>query len=289
MEVHAEVYDTVTVGQSPRLCLAASLALRWWGCFMYVADFIERSSGITSPQELFKLLVEAARDEGYDQLAYAALTYREPFQLAGHPPLAIALNYSEQWQRRYTECRYGEVDPVVAFTPRIARPFLWDQLRDRDLLTHRQQLVMNEAHEAGLRNGISVPLHGPSARVAVVSFASQFHDADPQACLSHFNALTSLFHVAFTAIVHGAELDAPSIAPDHELDAPSIALSQRERDCLNWTAQGKSSWDIGMILAISENTVNFHIKNAMRKLGSTSRIVAVLKAVRLGLISIPQF
>ena len=91
---------------------------------MYVADFIERSSGITSPQELFELLVEAARDEGYDQLAYGALTYREPFHLAEHPPLAIALNYSEQWQNRYAECRYGEVDPVVAFTPRIARPFL---------------------------------------------------------------------------------------------------------------------------------------------------------------------
>jgi DNA-binding CsgD family transcriptional regulator len=256
---------------------------------MYIADFIERSSGLTLPQELFELLVEAARDEGFDQLAYGALTYREPFQLAEYPPLAIALNYSEQWQNRYAERRYSEVDPVVALTPRIARPFLWDRLRDGDLLTHRQQLVMNEAHEAGLRNGISVPLHGPSARVAVVSFASRFNDADPQACLSHFNALASLFHVAFTAIVHGAELDASSIAPGAESDAPSITLSQRERDCLNWTAQGKSSWDIGMILAISENTVNFHVKNAMRKLDSTSRIVAVLKAVRLGLISIPQF
>jgi LuxR family quorum-sensing system transcriptional regulator CciR len=148
---------------------------------------------------------------------------------------------------------------------------------------------MNEAHEAGLKNGISVPLHGPSAKVAVVSFASGFHDADPQARLGHFNALASLFHVTFTAIVHGAELDSPSIAPGPELDAPSIALSQRERDCLSWTAQGKSSWDIGMILAISENTVNFHVKNAMRKLDATSRIVAVLKAVRLGLISMPQF
>jgi DNA-binding CsgD family transcriptional regulator len=256
---------------------------------MYIADFIERSSGITLPQQLFELLVEAARDEGYDQLAYGALTYREPFQLAGNPPPAIALNYSDQWQSRYAERCYSEVDPVVAFTPRIARPFLWERLRNGDLLSYRQQLVLDEAHEAGLKNGISVPLHGPSARVAVVSFASRFRDADPQTCLGHFNALASLFHAAFTAIVHGAELDAPSIAPSSELDAPSITLSQRERDCLNWTAQGKSSWDIGMILAISENTVNFHVKNAMRKLDSTSRIVAVLKAVRLGLISTPQF
>jgi len=66
-----------------------------------------------------------------------------------------------------------------------------------------------------------------------------------------------------------------------------IQLSGRERDCLIWTAQGKSSWDIGMILNISGNTVNYHVKNAMRKLGTTSRTVAVVKAIRLNLIDLP--
>ena len=42
-----------------------------------------------------------------------------------------------------------------------------------------------------------------------------------------------------------------------------------------------------MILNISDNTVNFHIKKAMRKLGTTSRTVAVVKAIRLNLIEIP--
>lgn len=55
-----------------------------------------------------------------------------------------------------------------------------------------------------------------------------------------------------------------------------------------WTAQGKSSWDISRILSISENTVNFHIKNAMRKLGTTSRTAAVAKAIGHGLIAAPQ-
>ena len=64
-------------------------------------------------------------------------------------------------------------------------------------------------------------------------------------------------------------------------------LSSRERACLDWAAQGKSSWDIGVILAISENTVNFHIKNAMRKLQTTSRTVAAIKAMQLGLIPAP--
>ncbi|OKO69999.1 MULTISPECIES: LuxR family transcriptional regulator [unclassified Bradyrhizobium] len=49
-------------------------------------------------------------------------------------------------------------------------------------------------------------------------------------------------------------------------------------------AKGKSSWEIGRILHISENTVNFHLKNAMRRLGATSRIQAVIVAIRLNLI-----
>jgi LuxR family quorum-sensing system transcriptional regulator CciR len=63
-----------------------------------------------------------------------------------------------------------------------------------------------------------------------------------------------------------------------------MTLSEREQACLLWTARGKSSWEIGRILSISENTVTFHIKNAMRKLGSHSRTLAALKAIHLGLI-----
>ena len=61
-------------------------------------------------------------------------------------------------------------------------------------------------------------------------------------------------------------------------------LSDRERDCLSWAALGKSSWEIGRILSISENTVVFHIKNAMRKLGVSNRVLAAAKAIELGLI-----
>lgn len=67
----------------------------------------------------------------------------------------------------------------------------------------------------------------------------------------------------------------------------SVTLSSRERDCLTWAARGKSSWDIGAILEISENTVNFHIKNAMKKLRTTSRTVAAIKAMQLGIIQAP--
>jgi len=63
-----------------------------------------------------------------------------------------------------------------------------------------------------------------------------------------------------------------------------VVLSEREKQCLRWIEQGKSSWEIGVILNVSENTVNFHVKNAMRKLETTSRTQCVVKARRLGLL-----
>lgn len=61
-------------------------------------------------------------------------------------------------------------------------------------------------------------------------------------------------------------------------------LTPREREILKWTMAGKSSWVIGEILGLSENTVNFHVKNATRKLGVASKHQATLLAMRLGLL-----
>ncbi|WP_233423831.1 response regulator transcription factor [Paracidovorax citrulli] len=66
-----------------------------------------------------------------------------------------------------------------------------------------------------------------------------------------------------------------------------MKLTSREAECLTWVAYGKSSWEIGRIMRISEHTVNFHLKNAMAKFDTASRVTAAVRAANLGLISIP--
>jgi DNA-binding CsgD family transcriptional regulator len=55
-------------------------------------------------------------------------------------------------------------------------------------------------------------------------------------------------------------------------------------ECLSWTMEGKTAWETGAILSISERTAVLHLQNAMQKLGAVSKHQAVLKAMRLGLI-----
>jgi DNA-binding NarL/FixJ family response regulator len=64
-----------------------------------------------------------------------------------------------------------------------------------------------------------------------------------------------------------------------------VALNERERECLTWSARGKTSPEIAAILNLSKRTVNFHIENACRKLNVATRTEAVVKAASGRLIS----
>ncbi|MBS0334217.1 MAG: hypothetical protein JSS35_15720 [Proteobacteria bacterium] len=68
-----------------------------------------------------------------------------------------------------------------------------------------------------------------------------------------------------------------------EPEEPEARLTPRERNVLAWVAEGKSDWEISVILGVSETTVRFHADNARRKLGAVNRAHAVarLAAARL--------
>ena len=63
-------------------------------------------------------------------------------------------------------------------------------------------------------------------------------------------------------------------------------LSGRELQCLEWVSLGKTSWETASILGLSERTVNFHLRNACRKLNVYGRQAGVVKALRLGLLHV---
>ncbi len=61
-------------------------------------------------------------------------------------------------------------------------------------------------------------------------------------------------------------------------------LSAREIECLDWSAQGKTSAEIGIILGISQRTVYFHLKNAATKLGVYTTRHAIRQAFMMGIL-----
>ena len=55
-------------------------------------------------------------------------------------------------------------------------------------------------------------------------------------------------------------------------------LTQRQAEILHWLKQGKTNWEIGAILGITEKTTGKHLENIYSRLGVDSRTAAVLLA-----------
>lgn len=62
-------------------------------------------------------------------------------------------------------------------------------------------------------------------------------------------------------------------------------LTAREQECLAWTSEGKTSWEIATILGVRERTVVAHLGAAMEKLHASNRLHAVVRAIRCGLLA----
>jgi len=62
------------------------------------------------------------------------------------------------------------------------------------------------------------------------------------------------------------------------------SLTEREKEVLRWLAQGKSNWEVSVILKISERTVRFHINNIMKKLDAVNRTHAMALVLLNGML-----
>jgi DNA-binding NarL/FixJ family response regulator len=88
----------------------------------------------------------------------------------------------------------------------------------------------------------------------------------------------------------GIAADAMLLAPlrrrHFNEDAAVEALTARETEVLEVVAEGLSNKAIARRLAISDQTVKFHIASIIAKLGASNRTDAVRRAVRRGLITL---
>jgi DNA-binding CsgD family transcriptional regulator len=258
---------------------------------MQFSGFIEASGNATSPEEVFQLLGKTVLPLGCDKIAFFALTAEAQRALAppgGKITPLLASNYPEGYLRRYVQMRGFEIDPVLNLARESLVPLVWEDVIDGIGLSQEQKALTVQRTVAGIYGEVTCPIHGPRGQTFALCFARERPGEHDRASLSALQVLAIHFYYGY-AKVYQTRIE-PANAPTGLADGPPIvlaaarALTQRERECLLWTARGKSASTISVILGLSENTINFYVKNAMRKLGTTNRVVAVVLAVRAGLI-----
>ena len=216
------------------------------------------------------------RGFGYDRICYSLITDHPSLNLSsGH---GVFENYPDDWMQYYFANGYVNIDPVPQYCFNANRPFTWDFVIDHLHISGTQKLLMYQAAEANLLNGIGVPMHGVNGELAGVGMASSTGNPESdRTVLMTIKAICHQFHLAYTDLL---------LAEDGQeiLVGNRVRLTNREREILSWVAEGKSDSDIADILGISYSTVRFHLNNVYSKLEANERIYAITKAIRLGLI-----
>jgi len=174
----------------------------------------------------------------------------------------------------YVDPKLGRRDPVLHHCRTQTVPIIWDQ---STYVERGAGDVWEHQARFGYRTGIAMALHLPDGKHFVLGVDRDQPLPDDSDELQRLVADLQLFavHAQDTAM-------RILVPPDQQPERP--ALTPRELEALRWTMEGKTAWEVGAVLGISERTAVLHVNNAMHKLGCVNKHQAVLKALRLGLI-----
>lgn len=200
-------------------------------------------------------------------------------------PDSALTNYPAEAVRHYLVKRlHRGGDPVMKKAVYHHRAVSWDTsdfLRGTDL-TAAERHALALRNDVGARAGVSALTYERVSRAFEFAITScscdrRLGSAERRHCEVQLQLFAAYFHSVATDIVVRTDAS-PS----------SVELTDQQRDCLTWAAAGKTSWEIGRIMGITEATVKDHIRKIGAKLETSNRRVMISRGIRLGLIQPPR-
>jgi DNA-binding CsgD family transcriptional regulator len=187
----------------------------------------------------------------------------------------LQFDFPEAYLTRYMQKHYYRIDGVAQQLFSTWAPQNWDTVIRRyqdGKLTN----VDREAREYGLMDGWSHGVRHPAQGTgSVFSFAGAVVENDLRT-QTILQMLVPHLGQALKRLYHGPI--------QRRRNIERLGLTRREMEVLKWLRQGKSSWEISMILQRSERVVNFHVRNLVGKLGAVNRLQAMAIAMEKGLV-----
>lgn len=236
----------------------------------------------TTKEALFwELSTKHSADEVYESVAdyasrlgfsYCCYGMRLPVPVSNRP-VHIFNNYPDGWMRHYLDKGYLKTDPVVRLGAQASTQLVWS----KEAFASAGSLWA-DAQDWGLGAGVSQSVWTPPGTFGVLSLARPHEPVSAAEAASVSERLLWLANVAHQCI---SRFYSSEVRSDEER---ASLLTPRELEVLCWTGEGKTAYEIGMILNISARTVNFHICNVLSKLSVSNKVQAAVKAIALGLI-----
>jgi DNA-binding CsgD family transcriptional regulator len=197
---------------------------------------------------------------------------------------SVAEKIAPSYEEIYRDPLQGKIDPVMQYVKATSVPLAWGQetYRAAGKLAMWEQMA-----DCGYQSGVIVAMHLPDDCHFVYSVDTDQRLPTDSSKVSALVTAAQLVvvhaHAAFEAVGgHDALCDGNAMKCSSSVQR--VSLSHREVEVLKWTAAGKTAWEVGRILSISDATVNKHLQAAASKWECVSKIQLVANAIRGGLI-----
>jgi DNA-binding CsgD family transcriptional regulator len=217
--------------------------------------------------EIFSCIKSASMALGFENVSYGL---RTPLPLS-NPRTLLLNNYPEAWANRYLEADYIKTDPTVLHGLKKQSPIIWS-----NAVFSNAQSLWEEAQSYGLRVGWAQSSLDSWGTGGMLSLSRSCDPLSEQELNMNQSKMSWLVHISHMALSHALKKNSLTEFPHR--------LSSREMEILKWTGDGKSSQDIADILILSKNTIEYHVKNAVHKLGVANKTAAVVRAALLGFL-----
>ncbi len=234
--------------------------------FTWRRELLRRFNEMTTADEVYKELEHQTQRMEFD---YYSLCVRHPVPFT-RPKIFLETSYPEAWINHYYAENYFAIDPVLK-----ADNFMQGHLPWSDRLFQDAQPLWDAARDHGLRKGYTQCLMLPNR---ANGFLSVSRNAIRGKSLSTDEVELSLQLLVQLSLITLSRLETEIVM------SPEMKFSKRECEILKWTAEGKTSAEIAMILSISENTVNFHQKNMQKKFNAPNKTQIACYAAATGFI-----
>nr|WP_257018167.1 LuxR family transcriptional regulator [Sphingopyxis sp. JAI108] len=190
----------------------------------------------------------------------------------GEATSMLVHNYPDAWAKIYIGLDLAATDPIRRAGERTITGFEWRDVGRYIPLSRGDRQLLSVARASGVADGFTVPRHLPGEATGACSFA-----VGPRADMpSHMLNVAEI--VGAIAIARARALMGTP-AP-----RPQSVLTERQRECVLWSARGKTAGEIAAILGISEETVVRHLKMARDRYAVHCRSMLILCALFDGLI-----
>ena len=235
----------------------------------WLEDSLHRVVSATSPTALFTTLTDTAKLLGFDYCAYGM---RAPVPI-NNPKVSIFSNYSAEWQATYAREGFVHIDPTVRHGMRSSLPLIWT-----DELFASAPEFWDAAKANGLKIGWAQSCIDSAGNRGMLTLARSTERMTDNEFQLKSDKMSWLAQIAHSSMARLAAEQLPAKPAGHN------PLTSRELEVLRWTADGKTSGEVGDILNITERTVNFHIGQCIEKLGVNNKLAASVRAAMLGLL-----